>query len=219
MKVEIEIRARGRTFNSKTIFFIRQLKSSPLFSPAFRLHIFLIFRKKPRLRHFFPPARANAARPKSSDQTAAAWTNKTQPHLIFAQTCRLKSNMKQKILPLPCPKKSGSLHWNRFFFAIYLPAYFPRLAKAAAGVGNIPAGILHIVCPVYYNGGVASRKVVRRDLLALRKAPKRLAVFGICQVGIVSGSPQIIVYRRGFLGGNLGKRRRCGGRQNRGGQC
>lgn len=115
MKVEIEIRARGRTFNSKTIFFIRQLKSSPLFSPAFRLHIFLIFRKNPRLHHFFPPARANAARPKSSDQTAAAWTNKTQPHLIFAQICRLKSNMKQKILPLPCPKKSGSLHWNRFF--------------------------------------------------------------------------------------------------------
>lgn len=68
-------------------------------------------------------------------------------------------------------------------------------------------------------GGVASRKVVRRDLLALRKAPKWLAVFGICQVGIVSGSPLIIVYRRGFLGGNLGKRRRCGGRQNRDGQC
>lgn len=93
------------------------------------------------------------------------------------------------------------------------------VVKVAAGVGNIPAGILHIVCPVYYNGGVASRKVVRRDLLALRKAPKRLAVFGICQVGIVSGSPLIIVYRRGFLGGNLGNCRRCGGRQNRGGQC
>lgn len=94
------------------------------------------------------------------------------------------------------PQKKRFPALEPLFFAIYLPAYFPRLAKVAAGVGNIPAGILHIVCPVYYNGGVASRKVVRRDLFALRKAPKRLAVFGICQVGIVSGSPQIIVYRR-----------------------
>ena len=76
------------------------------------------------------------------------------------------------------PQKKRFPALEPLFFAIYLPAYFPRLAKAAASVGNIPAGILHIVCPVYYNGGVASRKVVRRDLLALRKAPKRLLYSG-----------------------------------------
>ena len=127
--------------------------------------------------------------------------NSTPSHFCADLPFKIQYETKNSSPSMPQKKRFPAL--EPLFFAIYLPAYFPRLAKAAASVGNIPAGILHIVCPVYYNGGVASRKVVRRDLLALRKAPKRLAVFGICQVGIVSGSPQIIVYRRAETSENV----------------
>ncbi len=115
MKVEIEIRARGRTFNSKTIFFIRQLKSSPLFSPRIPPAYFFDFPQKTAPPPFLS-ARARKRRPSEKfrpNRRSMDKQNSTPSH--FCADLPFKIQYETKNSSLPCPKKSGSLHWNRFF--------------------------------------------------------------------------------------------------------